>query len=191
MLLYKENYFLFTDNTTELNLNAIKIKNKFIVIYRNNGQTKNFSKLKRLRKECKKKFIKFYVANDTRLYSYLKADGLYISAHNKDLRLKAYNKSKIKNIGSAHNLREISLKIKQGCKTIVFSRLFETSYRKKSGHLGTVKFNLLTKIYNKQLIPLGGIRYNNLNKLKIINSNGLCILSELKKKPAKIINRLF
>ena len=97
MFSYKENYFLFTDNTTEVNFNAIKIKNKFILIYRNNGQTKNLNKLKRLRKECKKKFIKFYVANDTRLYSYLKADGLYISAHNKDLRLKAYNKNRIKN----------------------------------------------------------------------------------------------
>ena len=32
---------------------------------------------------------------------------------------------------------------------------------------------------------------NNLNKLKIVRSNGIALLSEIKKKPAKIISRLF
>ena len=187
----KDKYFLFADNTTELNVDAIKIKDKFVLIYRNTGKNNNFDKLKKLREDCKKKYIKFYVANDTRLYSRLRADGLYISAFNKDLRLKSFNNSKSKNIGSAHNLKEIRLKINQGCKTIIFSRLFVTNYDNKSGYLGVVKFNLLSKIYNTKLIPLGGIRFYNLNKLKLLKVEGLCILSELKKKPAKIINRLF
>ncbi len=187
----KDKYFLFADNTTELNVDAIKIKDKFVLIYRNTGKNNNFDKLKKLREDCKKKYIKFYVANDTRLYSRLRADGLYISAFNKDLRLKSFNSSKSKNIGSAHNLKEIRLKINQGCKTIIFSRLFVTNYDNKSGYLGVVKFNLLSKIYNTKLIPLGGIRFYNLNKLKLLKAEGLCILSELKKKPAKIINRLF
>ena len=186
----KDKYFLFADNTTELNVDAIKIKDKFVLIYRNTGKNNNFDKLKKLREDCKKKYIKFYVANDTRLYSRLRADGLYISAFNKDLRLKSFNSSKSKNIGSAHNLKEIRLKINQGCKTIIFSRLFVTNYDNKSGYLGVVKFNLLSKIYNTKLIPLGGIRFYNLNKLKLLKAEGLCILSELK-KPAKIINRLF
>jgi len=42
-----------------------------------------------------------------------------------------------------------------------------------------------------ELIPLGGIKYTNLNKLKLVRSDSFAILSEIKKKPAKIINRLF
>ena len=44
---------------------------------------------------------------------------------------------------------------------------------------------------NKNLIPLGGINQNNLNSLKTINSKGFALMSEIKKKPANIINRLF
>ena len=36
---------------------------------------------------------------------------------------------RFKIIGSAHNLRELEIKKKQGCKIIIFSRLFETNYK--------------------------------------------------------------
>ena len=42
----KDKYFLFADNTTELNVDAIKIKDKFVLIYRNTGKNNNFDKLK-------------------------------------------------------------------------------------------------------------------------------------------------
>ena len=44
---------------------------------------------------------------------------------------------------------------------------------------------------NKNLIPLGGISSNNLNNLNNVSCKGLALLSEIKKKPAKIFNRLF
>ena len=44
---------------------------------------------------------------------------------------------------------------------------------------------------NKNLIPLGGISINNLNSLNNINCQGFAMLSEIKKKPAKIFSRLF
>jgi hypothetical protein len=44
---------------------------------------------------------------------------------------------------------------------------------------------------SKQVIPLGGIKNQNLNKLNNVVGEGFAILSELKKKPANIINRLF
>ena len=53
-----------------------------------------------------------------------------------------------------------------------------------------VKFNTFVN-RNKNLIPLGGINSQNLNSLKIINCKGFALMSEIKKKPAKIINRLF
>ena len=57
-------------------------------------------------------------------------------------------------------------------------------------YLGVLKFNNYFKI-NKNLIPLGGISTSNLNQLNNINCEGFALLSEIKKKPAKIISRLF
>ena len=57
--------------------------------------------------------------------------------------------------------------------------------------LGLIKFNKYTQYRKNKLIPLGGIKLSNLNSLKFINSEGFAVLSELKKKPVKIINRLF
>ena len=100
-------------------------------------------------------------------------------------------KKTIKNvIGSAHNNKEIYMKLKQGCKQIVFSRLFETSYKDKKGHVGIIKFNLLNN-YSQCLVPLAGIKRHNLLKLNLITARSFAILSEIKKKPAKIISRLF
>ena len=45
--------------------------------------------------------------------------------------------------------------------------------------------------FNKNLIPLGGISIHNLNSLNNINCQGFALLSEIKKKPAKIFSRLF
>ena len=93
-------------------------------------------------------------------------------------------------LGSAHSFKEINEKIKQGCKTIFLSRLFKTSYKNKDGNFGVVKFNLIINKYKIPIVPLGGIRSFNLNKLNMVNSNGLSLLSEIKKKPA-ISSRLF
>ena len=92
-------------------------------------------------------------------------------------------------IGSAHNVKEISDKIKQGCSSILLSKLFLVDYDKKSPCLGVLKFNNFSKI-SKKIIPLGGIKSNNLNQLKNVSSEGFALLSEVKKKPAKIFSRL-
>ena len=47
------------------------------------------------------------------------------------------------------------------------------------------------KYVYKKLVPLGGITSKNINELKVINCEGFALLSEIKKKPANIINRLF
>ena len=109
---------------------------------------------------------------------------MYISAYNK----KIYRNINV--IGSAHNFREIQSKIKQRCKTIIFSRLFKTNYKSKKSSYGIVKFNLMSLNYKIKLIPLGGINKANLLKLNLVKSEGFAILSEAKKKPA-ISSRLF
>ena len=53
-------------------------------------------------------------------------------------------------------MAEINEKINQGCDYIVLSRLFETSSKYKKGHLGTMRFNLITRNFSKKFIALGG-----------------------------------
>jgi len=190
MFAYKNTYYLYIENTQILNLNIIKIRNKFTIIYRNTAKREKIAKLIKFRLQCKQKGIKFFVANDVKLLIILKADGLYLSAFNKLFM----NRYKIVNnydlIGSAHNFKEIYQKRKQGCKVIVLSRLFKTEYKHKKTFLGIIKFNFITRLSNVELIPLGGIKMQNLNCLKIVNSQSLAILSEVKKKPP-ISRRLF
>ena len=71
-------------------------------------------------------------------------------------------------------------------------RLLSPSAERNSAPIiGLIKFNKYTQCSKRKLIPLGGIKLTNLGRLKFINSEGFAVLSEIKKKPVKIINRLF
>ena len=190
MITKKNKYFLIIENIKDIDLKNIKIRNKFSIIYRNNKKIDYFDDLLKFRRECKLKAIKFYVANNNNLAVTLNSDGIYISSFNKNLSVLSYKRSNFDIIGSAHNFKEITLKLKQGCSFVLLSKLFVVDYDKSSPHLGIIKFNNFSRI-SKKLIPLGGIKEENLNKLKSVFCNGLAILSEIKKKPANIINRLF
>ena len=189
MFTYKNNYYLYIENTQILDLNLIKIRNKFIIIYRNIRKKEDLKQLIKFRLKCKQKGIKFFIANDIKLSMRIKADGLYLSAFNKSFMAKYKCFGKLDLIGSAHNHKEILYKKKQGCTKIVLSRLFQTDYKNKTDFMGVIKFNITKKLSSIELIPLGGIRIGNLNYLKIVNSRALAILSEIKKKPA-ITSRL-
>ena len=191
MFSFKKKYFLIIENTRDIDLSNIKKNNKFIIIYRNKNKIKNIDQLLKFRQICKSKKIDLYIANDFKLMTILKADGLYISANNNNLKLNRYKKTKYKIIGSAHNLKELNIKVLQGCKYLIFSRLFITNYKEKKGNLGIVKFNLFRLSRKENLVPLGGIKLSNLNKLSIVNSNSFALMSEIKKKPTKIFSRLF
>ena len=172
MFTLKNKYFLIIENIKDINLRNIKLINRYIIIYRNTNKIDNIDDLLKFRRYCRSKKIDFYVSNNEKLTSDLKADGLYISAHNKNLRL-------------------ANLKILQGCSSIIFSRLFEVSSPFKKGYMGVIKFNLFRLSRRENLVPLGGINLSNLNKLKMVQSNSFALLSEIKKKPAKLFNRLF
>ena len=184
MFIIKKNYYFYIDNTKSINLNSFISTKKIILIYRNNGLKETIKKLSAFKKKCKIKQIKFYIANDYKMAKKCRADGLYLSSYN----MKNYRNIEV--IGSAHNHKEIINKIKQGCKTVILSRLYATNYKKKKSFYGIIKYNLIAKQYNTSLIPLGGIRHSNLLRLNNLNANGFAILSELKKKPT-ISSRLF
>jgi len=191
MLILKKKYYLFIENTREFNLNLIRIKNKFNIIYRNQTTKEKIQDIRIYRNNCKKNGINFFVANNIKLLSKINADGLYVSAHNKSLNTNTYCKKGFKIIGSAHNQRELDLKIKQGCEAIIFSRLFKTNSPNKKGYLGVQKFNILPLRSKTELVPLGGINEKSLSKLNSVLSQSFACLSAIKKKPAKFINRLF
>ena len=190
MITKKIKYFLLIESIKDIDLKNIKIRNKFSIIYRNNNKIENLNNLFKFRRQCKLKAVKFYIANNNTLAVTLKSDGVYLSSFNKKLNVLNYKNEKYEIIGSAHNLSEISLKKKQGCSFIFLSKLFAVDYDKKAPFLGVIKFNNFLKI-SKDLIPLGGIKYENLNNLRNVDCKGFAILSEVKKKPAKIFSRLF
>ena len=191
MFARKKKYFFIIENTKDIDLSNIKKKNKFVIIYRNLENKESISKLINFRRLCKLKLIEFFIANNVRLAFKTKSDGFYLSSYNKDLKYLNLRHSNFKIIGSAHNHFEIISKIKQKCSYILLSKLFLVSYALKSPYLDVVKFNRYTLRFKVNLIPLGGIQIKNLNKLQMVNCNGFALLSEIKKKPAEIINRLF
>ena len=191
MVILKNKYFLIIENIKDISLENIKKRFKFNIIYRNNKKLEDLHRLRIFRKECKSKDIKFFVANDYNLSSKLKADGIYLSAFNKDLKYLNYMKSNFVIIGAAHNIKEINLKIKQGCKYILLSRLFKVSYKPEMNYLGINRFNFYASNIFKKIVALGGINTSNINKMKIVNCVSFALMTEIKKKPAKIFSRLF
>ena len=191
MFIYKKKYYLIIENTKDLDLSNIKLSNKFIIIYRNENKPDNIDQLLKFRRLCKAKKIDFYISNNFKLMVSLNADGLYISAFNTSLKLSKFKNSNYKIIGSAHSIKELNLKLLQGCSHLIFSRLFKTTYKNKEDFMGIIKFNLLKLSRKEDLVPLGGINISNLNKLNMVKSNSFALLSEVKKKPAKIFSRLF
>ena len=79
-------------------------------------------------------------------------------------------------IGSAHDIKEIFNKKKQGCNFIILSKLFKVDYSPKEKTLGVLKFNYFA-LKGKNIFPLGGIKSRKLNKLKTIQSDGIALMS--------------
>ena len=180
MFIFKKKYFFIIESIKDIDLKNIKNFGKYSIIYRNNSP-ENIEILKKFRLKCKIQRIPFFVANNVDLIKALKADGLYISAYNKNLN-SSYLKNNFKIIGSAHNIKEINLKKLQGCSEIILSRLFKTTYKNKIDFLGVVKFNLLSKLTKISLTPLGGINLKNLNNLKNVNCENIALSSLIKNK---------
>ena len=191
MFAFKKKYFLIIESIKDIDLRNIKKPNKFIIIYRVFQKYEKISELITFRKKCRLKGIRFFIANDLTLAVKIKADGAYLSARNISFKPLYLKRTKFSLIGSAHNIKEISLKKKQGCENILLSRLFQVIYKPHLNYLGVSKFNNYLLNIDKNIIPLGGINLSNLNNTKIINSYGFAMMTEIKKKPANIINRLF
>ena len=138
-----------------------------VIIYRNYfSDIKNEDLILKIKNYCKKKRIKFYLSNNIKLATKLDLDGAYIPSFNKNTNHLAYSyKKNFDLIGSAHNLKEIRIKEKQGVKKIFISSLF----KKNKNFLGINKFKILSRMTRINVVALGGISKSNLKKLNFLD----------------------
>ena len=173
---YNIYYFIDRFNIKELS----NINKKINIIYRNYKSSNYLDEVLKIKKFCKKKKFKFYLANNTKIAKRLRLDGVYLPSFNKNLKYSNLNlKNGFKIIGSAHNINEIKIKEKQNCEYIFLSPLFKTNKHKY--YLDVIKFNLISNVTKRKIVCLGGINSSNLKKINLTKSNGIAAISWIKK----------
>tara|TARA_B100001093_G_scaffold486751_1_gene522365 strand:+ start:450 stop:1001 length:552 start_codon:yes stop_codon:yes gene_type:complete len=173
---YNIYYFINKFDSDEL----LKLDNKINIIYRNYKEKNDKIEIENIVQFCKKNKRKIFISNHLKIALNHDFNGLYIPAFNKNLNFKNISfKKKFKIIGSAHNLKEIRIKEKQGCEEIFISPLFKII--KKKGFLNISRFNYLCSLTKKNIVALGGINEKNFNQLHSVNSSGFASISWIKK----------
>ena len=159
------NKFYFID---KFEVNNIKnLDKKTSIVYRNYNNKLNTEEILKIRNICKQKRIKFYFANNLKLAIKYKSDGLYIPSFNSSTLTKGkIFKKNFEVLGSAHNIKEIRQKEKQGVTKLFISSIF----KKNKNYLGINKFKLVSNLTSKKVVALGGISKKNINTLKLLNN---------------------
>ncbi len=149
------------------------------IIYRNYKNPINLKLLINLRNFCKKRGIKLYLSNNFRLALKLRLDGVYLPSFNKSTRYNCFKfKKNFDVIGSAHNVMELNIKIRQKVKSIFIAPVF----KKKLNKLGIYGFLKLRNFTNKKLIVLGGVTTEKMNMINFLNAEGFAAINYFQKK---------
>ena len=150
------------------------------LIYRNYEKKPSKLLITKIRNYCKKRKIKFYLANNYKMAVSLNLDGVYLPSFNKQIIFNIFSKRKnFLVLGSAHTIQEVNTKLKQGCKLIFLAPLFEVN--KKKHFLGINKFNQLSTNKKINFVALGGINNLNIKKINLLNCYGFAGISWIKK----------
>ena len=176
------NFYYFIN---KFNISELKGLNSDIkLIFRNYKENNPGPIIEDLRSFCKKKGQKLFISNNLKIALKYDLDGLYIPSFNKLNNFRNFTfKKEFKLIGSAHNLKELKIKERQGCKEIFISPIFFNP--KNKYYLDIIKFNNLALNTKVKVIALGGINTSNSKKLKLTKSvgiGGISIFEEYKKK---------
>jgi thiamine monophosphate synthase len=171
-------FYFFTDNLNEVIIKNIHKFKNIAIIYKNSNPEKiNNNKILGIKNFCKKNKIPLLIKDNYILAKKYNVDGLFISSLNK----KMYNFQSFKKsffiIGSAHNMLEYHIKIRQKCKSVMFSPIF---YNKKYSYnkiLGVIRFNLISKQWKTNICALGGVNLKNLSKIKMTASRSVAFVS--------------
>ncbi len=149
------------------------------IIYRNYKNPINLKLLINLRNFCKKRGIKLYLSNNFRLALKLRLDGVYLPSFNKSNRYNCFKfKKNFDVIGSAHNVMELNIKIRQKVKSIFIAPVFKEKFNK----LGIYGFLKLRNFTNKKLIVLGGVTTEKMNMINFLNAEGFAAINYFQKK---------
>jgi thiamine-phosphate pyrophosphorylase len=150
------------------------------LIYRNYENKPSKSLITKIKNCCRKRKIKFYLSNNYKMAINLDLDGVYLPSFNKEIIFNIFSKRKnFLILGSAHSIKEISIKQKQGCKLIFLAPIFKVN--KKKHFLGVNKFNQLATNKKINFIVLGGINDLNIKKINLLNCYGFAGIRWIKK----------
>ena len=151
-----------------------KLDNYTAVIYRNYKDRFNLKEIIKIKEYCKKKRIRFYISNSYKIALKLGLDGAYIPSFNKNFgHLNFCTKPSFSILGSAHNLKEIRIKEKQGVKFIFISSVF----KKNKNYLGTYRFRILKNLTRIKVVALGGFSKTNKKKINLLKCSGFSGIS--------------
>jgi thiamine-phosphate pyrophosphorylase len=155
-----------------------KLKKNIAIIFRNYDKKININEIIKFKQECKKNNRLFFLSNNIKIAIRLDLNGAYIPAFNTKINLNFNKKKGFIILGSAHSVKEIKIKEKQGVDCIFISPIFLTS--KSNKFLGLTKFKKLSNHTNKKIIALGGLSKKNLNQIKNLNVYGYASISLFK-----------
>lgn len=171
----KYRVFHFIDNYNPQYL--IKLNKNINLIYRNYKNKISINELIKLKNFCKKNKYKIYLSNNYKLAIKLNLNGVYLPSFNKDFIKIIHQNKNFDILGSAHNLKEIRIKEKQGVKYLFLSPIF----KKNNKSLGIYKFMNLSQKTKLQIVALGGINNENIKLLKLIKLKNISSISYIKK----------
>ena len=171
-----DKYYFISEYDTNLINNLNKNVN---IIYRNYDKSIDVKKILILKNFCKKKGNKLFLSNNIKKALELNLDGAYLPSFNKNYKHLSFNfKKKFVLLGSAHSIKEIKIKEKQGISSIFISSIF----KKNSNYLGLNRFKNLQNFTKSKVIALGGINNKNIRLLKLTKVSGFSGISFFKKK---------
>ena len=172
---YDKYYFI-----SEYDTNLINNQNKNVnIIYRNYNKKIDFKKILLLKNFCKKRGNKLFLSNNIKKALELNLDGAYLPSFNKNYKHLSFNfKKNFTLIGSAHSVKEIKIKERQGTSSIFISSIF----KKNLNYLGLNKFRNLQNYTKSNVIALGGINDKNVKLLNLTKVSGFSGISFFQKK---------
>ena len=167
MYQFNKVYIFINDIDEAIAEKIAKIRNIQIIYDSHDFKNEKFIKV---RNYCIKNKIKFYILDSYKIAITNKLNGIIISHNNKTIKYfgnPLCKKQKLEIIGKVHSQAEYFFKIRQNCKTIMLSPIFETKKYSKNNILKVVKFNLISSNWRVDKIPLGGINNKNYKSLKM------------------------
>lgn len=166
MHLYNPKLYYFFSEFNKKHL--LNLNNKISLIFRNYNENFSIKFYKELKTFCHKAGFKIYLANNTKIANSLEFDGAYLPSFNKEIVYTSRNTPKnFKLLGSAHNIKDIKIKEKQGVDLLFLSPVFK---KKNKRHLKIYNFLRLSRATNIETAALGGINSRN---IKLLNLYGI------------------